>query len=753
MRARRRCLCSPCPRAPAAARPPGRQAPAAPAPRATGARGADRLLRDLLERRRRRRAADRVAAAFGVTNGDGSLSTVAQLGDVNGDGFGDYAVGLPSADVGGSADAGIIYVFLGHAGALPPTPTALNLASASFRINGHAGEMLGYNGGRQRRQQRRPGRHRDRRTHGRRPRPGAAAAPFTSSSARPTRRTSIRPSSRSQAYTKRRHQPGDALAPSAAATTASSRTRTPACRWRRCPTSTATATTTSRSARPTPRSTARAAAAWPCSTASRRACTSRSTTSWSGRYPYFFHVDFPAIDNQHIGASVASVGDMTGDGRPGYRDRRPAGRLQRHRLGLGLDHQRAPPADRRLHPGLSGRRLPLDQAQLALRRPGLSHRRRSGGRSAGHVRWPASATRPATTSATSRSARQARRRNGRTGSGAVFVVPGQSNAVTRNLAVTPPLQTIHGPLGRCRYAGASLAAAGDVDGDGRIDMLRRLARRDLRHQAPPTSCGARPTRSSDLALASSKIAPVSAGAMTGSTLTARLRAQQAPARSSLVVRARRERWRRLVPRSAAAAPRSCRLRPARRRRLRRRPLRRRRPVRRRHRRRLPNPPPTPPAPPATPPAPPATPPAPPATPPAPPATPPAPPATPPAPPATPPAPPATPPGTACDPAAPPATPPAPPTSPPPPPQLPLCPVRKPPPRYRSVKGKRVLIPPAPCRPRPGQTAANARLTTLAKGKLSAKAKAKLKAQAKAKAKAKAKAIAAARAKAKKMAAT
>ena len=53
--------------------------------------------------------------AFGVTNGDGSLSTVAELGDINGDGFGDYAVGLPSADVGGSADAGIVYVFLGHA--------------------------------------------------------------------------------------------------------------------------------------------------------------------------------------------------------------------------------------------------------------------------------------------------------------------------------------------------------------------------------------------------------------------------------------------------------------------------------------------------------------------------------------------------------------------------------------------------------------------------------------------------------------
>ena len=42
-------------------------------------------------------------------------STVAELGDVNGDGFGDYALGLPSADAGG-ADAGSVYVFLGHKG-------------------------------------------------------------------------------------------------------------------------------------------------------------------------------------------------------------------------------------------------------------------------------------------------------------------------------------------------------------------------------------------------------------------------------------------------------------------------------------------------------------------------------------------------------------------------------------------------------------------------------------------------------------
>ena len=37
---------------------------------------------------------------------------------------------------------------------------------------------------------------------------------------------------------------------------------------------------------------------------------------WENGYPYFFHIDFPPLDNQNVGTSVASVGDMTGDGLP-----------------------------------------------------------------------------------------------------------------------------------------------------------------------------------------------------------------------------------------------------------------------------------------------------------------------------------------------------------------------------------------------------------------------------------------------------
>ena len=192
--------------------------------------------------------------AFGATNGNGSLSTVAELGDINGDGFGDYAVGLPSADVGGSTDAGIVYVFLGHGGALPSTPTAVNLASAAFEISGHNGEMLGYSiagndvnddgladiaiGA--------PMAGAPSKVDG-----GAVYVIFGRANPVDVNTTALSFAGYTNA--------GTAPPRSAAATTASPGTATSACPWPRCPTSTATATTISWPGRPTQ-----------CSTASRR---------------------------------------------------------------------------------------------------------------------------------------------------------------------------------------------------------------------------------------------------------------------------------------------------------------------------------------------------------------------------------------------------------------------------------------------------------------------------------------------------
>ena len=130
---------------------------------------------------------------------------------------------------------------------------------------------------------------------------------------------------------------------------------------------------------------------------------------WENAYPYFFHIDFPALDKQHVGASVASVGDMTGDGCPTSRSarRRPTSTA---RLGLGLDHQRAPPADRRLHPGVAPPASARGSSSTASRpaRATASTAPRPATSSA--PRWPASETRTATPSATSRSAPRAPRR-------------------------------------------------------------------------------------------------------------------------------------------------------------------------------------------------------------------------------------------------------------------------------------------------------------------------------------------------------
>ena len=130
---------------------------------------------------------------------------------------------------------------------------------------------------------------------------------------------------------------------------------------------------------------------------------------WENAYPYFFHVDFPALDDQNIGTSVASVGDMTGDGQPDIAIGAPHADSTGDGLRLGLDHQRPPPADRRLHAGVARGRLPVDPAQPPHGRAGLPHRRRRAGRSARARLWRASETRTATASATSRSAPRAPR--------------------------------------------------------------------------------------------------------------------------------------------------------------------------------------------------------------------------------------------------------------------------------------------------------------------------------------------------------
>ena len=448
---------------------------------------------------------------FGATAGAGSLSTVAELGDVNGDHIGDYAVGLPSAN----SDAGVVYVFLGQNGTpLPSTPTALDLANASFHINGHAGEMLGYTvvgddvnddgladiaigapmaGA--------PGKSGG----------GAVYVVFgsphptdvatttlsgTALSTDPVPATST-VGSRYDGFQQNSHT-GMALAalpdvngdgfndlvvgapdanlhrPDGGGVAvlygkASGRARhahrplgevVPLLLPRRLP--------------------------------------GRRTT----RPPATSEVD------QHAGESVASVGDMTGDGLPD--------------IAIGAPQADFNGADSGSVWIISGHIAPIVGCTQADptgvcpwiklhtpdRRAGLSHRRRRAGRwarlVAGRRRRPERRRHPRPRD---RRGRCISERARRCGSGRRRARPGRP--VTRNLAVSPPLQTIDGPEAGAGL-GASLAAAGDVDGDAKVDMLAGAPGEASLAGAAYLVRGA-PGTTSDLALASSKIAPAGAG--------------------------------------------------------------------------------------------------------------------------------------------------------------------------------------------------------------------------------------------------
>ena len=349
--------------------------------------------------------------AFGVTAGNGSLSTVAELGDINGDGFGDYAIGMPSADVGTSADAGIVYVFLGRAGALPPTPTALNPAAASFQITGRGSEMLGYTivgndvnrdglsdiaiGAPMAGAPSKAGGGAVYVVFGSRT-PATLStnvlsfAGYTNAATRPATPSPL--GSRYDGFQQNGHTGmslaalpdvnGDGYRDLAVGAPDAS-LHAPGRRRRR-----------------------------------------RALRQAAGRA---HHAQRPLGGR----LPVLLPHRLSRDRQPARRDERrerrrhdrrrlarhrgrcAAGRSRRpHRRRLGLDHQRAPPADRGLHEGLARRRLPVDQAPQPLGRAGVPHRRPRRGRTAGHARSPASATRTATASATSRSARPAPRRSG-----------------------------------------------------------------------------------------------------------------------------------------------------------------------------------------------------------------------------------------------------------------------------------------------------------------------------------------------------
>jgi hypothetical protein len=450
---------------------------------------------------------------YGVTDGDGSRATVAELGDTNGDGIGDYAVGLPDANAG----SGVVYVFLGHPGALSPTPTGLDLAAASFTITGHGGEMLGYaiagddvNGdGLSDIAIGAPAAGAPSKADG-----GAVYVAFGSRQPQNLASTQLYPAG----YT---NNPGAPATPSAygsrydsfgvSAHTGMSLAALPDVNgdgYR----DIAVGSPDTSIHRPGEGNVA-------VLYGKPRGVHINLSDLWEAGYPYYFHIDFPALDDQHVGESVASVGDVTGDGWPDLAIAAP----QADNNGLAdsgsvwIISGHLPPIDA----GCSMHMVDNSCPWLRLKNLTAAQGYRIDGAHAGDGLGSSLAgvgDQNADGIADLAIGASAASPGGRSHAGEVVVVQGQHNLTVRNLATAPPLETFSGARAGDGL-GASLAAAADVDGDGHIDMVAGspgassfAGTASLLHGLPGANV--------DLAGAGTGIAPAGPGAQTGSAVAA-----------------------------------------------------------------------------------------------------------------------------------------------------------------------------------------------------------------------------------------
>ena len=189
---------------------------------------------------------------------------------------------------------------------------------------------------------------------------------------------------------------------------------------------------------------------------------------WEAGYPYYFHIDYPTLDNQHIGETLASVPDMTGDGSPDLAVGAPQSDLNGK-----VDSGSVWIINGRLPPATGCRRPTVDATCPWIRIDRLSAAQgyRIDGAAAGDGLGSSLANvgdvngdgRPDLAIGASSASPY-----GRSGAGEVVVMAGQAGSATSTAASA--LQRIAGPSAGAGL-GASLASAGDVDGDGRTDLL------------------------------------------------------------------------------------------------------------------------------------------------------------------------------------------------------------------------------------------------------------------------------------------